>query len=190
MRYLLAISLPAALGVTLLAEPILHLLYGEAFRTAAYTLSVLVLTLIPYGIVRYHAYVLVGANHQRIDLAINVVMSILNILLNLVLIPRYGHLGAAIATFVSICAYGILQYGYLLRRLPGWAAPITIPASVVLGCIAMTFWVWFFREWHLIFVIPVAMSIYGTCLLTGGFFSQSELKLLGLDRFRLWWKRP
>jgi O-antigen/teichoic acid export membrane protein len=190
MRYLLALSLPAAIGVTLLAGPILQLLYGEAFRTAAHTLSVLILTLVPYGIVRYHAYVLVGANHQRIDLALNIIMSVLNIVLNFVLIPRYGHLGAAIATFVSICAYGILQYGYLFRRLPGWAASITIPTPIIIGCLALTSWVWLFREYNVMFVIPIAALIYGTCLIVGGFFSPSELKLLGLDRLRIGSKRP
>lgn len=189
MRYLLAISLPAAIGVTLLADPILQLLYGEAFRTAAYTLGVLILTLIPYGIVRYHAYVLVGANHQRVDLALNIVMSVLNIVLNLVLIPRYGHLGAAIATFVSICVYGILQYVYLLRRLPGWAAPITIPTPVILGCLALTLWVWPFRDYNLAFVIPLAVLIYSACLFGSGFFSRSELRLLGFDRLHHWIKR-
>ena len=131
MRYLIALSLPAAIGVTMLAQPILQLLYGEAFRTAAYTLSVLILTLVPYGFVRYHAYVLVGANHQRVDLVLNVIMSILNVLLNLILIPRYGHFGAALATLVSICMYGAIQYGYLRCRLPGMAAPLAIPPGAL-----------------------------------------------------------
>ena len=184
MRYLFALSLPTAIGVTMLAAPILQLLYGEAFRAAAYTLSVLILTLVPYGIVRYHAYVLVGANHQRIDLALNVVMSVLNVLLNLLLIPRYGHLGAAIATFVSICAYGILQYGYLLRRLPGHAAPIAIPAPVMFACAAMALCVWLLRDLNLFIVITLAALLYGVCLFAGRFFSDAELKLLGLNRLR------
>ena len=168
----------------MLAAPILQLLYGEAFRAAAYTLSVLILTLVPYGIVRYHAYVLVGANHQRIDLALNVVMSVLNVLLNLLLIPRYGHLGAALATFVSICVYGILQYGYLLRRLPGHAAPIAIPAPVMFGCAAMALCVWLLRDLNLFIVITLAALLYGVCLFAGRFFSDAELKLLGLNRLR------
>lgn len=184
MRYLLALSLPTAIGVTMLAAPILQLLYGEAFRAAAYTLSVLILTLVPYGIVRYHAYVLVGANHQRIDLALNVVMSVLNVLLNLLLIPRYGHLGAALATFVSICVYGILQYGYLLRRLPGHAAPIAIPAPVMFACAAMALCVWLLRDLNLFIVITLAALLYGVCLFAGRFFSDAELKLLGLNRLR------
>jgi O-antigen/teichoic acid export membrane protein len=185
MRYLLAISLPAAIGVTLLAEPILHLLYGPAFRTAAYTLSVLILTLIPYGFVRYHAYVLLGANHQRVDLILNIVMSVLNILLNFLLIPRFGHLGAAIATFISIGAYSILQYGYLLRNLPDRAARITVPITLLAATLLMASVVLIFRDYNIVFVIALAGFLYAASLFVSGFFSDSELKLLGLDRLFL-----
>lgn len=186
MRYLLAFSLPAAIGVTLLGSPILQLLYGEAFRTAAYTLSVLILTLIPYGFVRYHAYVLVGANHQRVDLVLNVVMSGLNIVLNLVLIPLYGHLGAAIATIISISAYGILQYSYLVRKLPGHAAQLGVSVVVLVSSAAMGLVVWLVRDIGIFASIMAGVVAYGVSLLAGGFFSQTELQLLKMDRLSNW----
>lgn len=182
IRYLLALSLPAAFGITLLAGPFLELLYGEGFSAASDTLSILILTLIPYGIVRYHAYVLLGANHQRIDLALNIVMSIINIALNLALIPEYGHFGAAIATFISICIYGLLQYGYLVKKLPGRAAPISLPPVVLVASTVMALVVWLMRDMHLMVVIPAAVVTYGGLLLAGGFFSEAELKLIGLHR--------
>ena len=184
IRYLLALSLPAAIGVTLLAQPILVLLYGPAFDAAAPTLGILILTLIPYSIVRYHAYVLLGSNHQRVDLLLNLVMSAVNIGLNFILIPRYGHLGAAIATFVSICAYGLLQYGYLIRMLPGHAAPITVPPLLLAACTSMAFCVWMLRDLNLSIAIVAGALMYGGFLLAGGFFSDTELKLLGLRKLR------
>jgi O-antigen/teichoic acid export membrane protein len=184
MRYLLALSIPAAIGVTLLAQPILFLLYGPGFGAAASTLSVLVLTLVPYSIVRYHAYVLIGANHQRVDLVLNLVMSAANIALNFLLIPRYGHFGAAVATFVSICAYGLLQYGYLIRKLPGGAAPITFPPLLLGACTLMAFGVWMLRDFNLYVAIVTGALVYGGCMVAGGFFSDSEIELLGLGRLR------
>jgi len=188
-RYLLALSLPTAVGITLLAGPLLELLYGAEFSAAADTLSVLILTLIPYGIVRYHAYVLLGANHQRIDLILNVGMSIINIMLNLALIPVYGHLGAAIATFISICVYGLLQYGYLVKKLPGHAAPVSLPAVVLVACTIMALLVWLMRDLNLMFVILAAVLTYGGFLLAGGFFSEAELKVAGLHRLRQRFRR-
>ena len=184
MRYLLVLTLPAAIGITVLAAPILELLYGADFRAASNTLSVLILTLIPYGIVRYHAYVLLGANHQRIDLILNIVMSIINIMLNLALIPVYGHLGAAIATFISICIYGLLQYSYLAKKLPGRAAPMTLPPVVLVSCTVMALCVWLMRDLNLMLVILSAALVYGGFMLAGGFFSEAELKVVGIHRLR------
>jgi O-antigen/teichoic acid export membrane protein len=183
-RYLLALSLPAAIGITLLAGPLLELLYGAKFSAASDTLSILILTLIPYGFVRYHAYVLVGANHQRIDLTLNIVMSIINIMLNMALIPVYGHLGAAIATFISICLYGLLQYAYLAKKLPGRAAPINLPPVVLGACAMMALCIWLLRDFNLLAIIVIAVLVYGGCLLAWGFFSETELKLLGAHRLR------
>ena len=181
IRYLLALSLPAAIGITLLAGPLLELLYGAQFSAASDTLSILILTLIPYGIVRYHAYVLLGANHQRIDLALNIVMSIINIVLNLALIPVYGHLGAAIATFISICIYGLLQYGYLVKKLPGRAAPMNLPPAVLVACTVMALCVWLMRDFNLLAVILSAAFTYTGCLLASGFFSETELDIIGIQ---------
>lgn len=184
IRYLLALALPIAIGITLLAGPVLHLLYGDKFAAAGNTLSVLIITLIPYAIVRYHAYVLLGANHQRIDMNLNIVMSLVNIVLNVILIPIYAHLGAAIATFVSICVYGLLQYIYLTRKLPGHAAPLSLPPVTLFSSALMGVCVWLARDMNLMFVIPMAVIVYGGLMISGGFFSQAELEITGLDRIR------
>lgn len=181
-RYLFVVSLPAAVCATVVAGPILALLYGEPFRTAGHTLSVLIWTVVPYGWVRYHAYVLVAADRQRIDLALNVLMSIVNVLVNLLLIPAYGHLGAALATFVSVCVYGLVQYGYLLRHLPGHAAPIRLQPAPLLAAAIMGTCVWLLREENVLLGLGLAPMVYGGTLLAVGFFSPSELRLLHIDR--------
>jgi len=132
LRYLIALSLPTAVCASLLATPGLLMLYGKGFDAASTTLSVLIFTLIPYGVVRYHAYLLVAANKQRVDLTLNIIMSVINVLLNLVLIPRYAHLGAALSTLIAICVYAALQYWYLYRFLPGYAGTISLQPSVVI----------------------------------------------------------
>jgi O-antigen/teichoic acid export membrane protein len=190
MRYLMTISLPAAIGVILLAEPILTLLYGQAFVEATSTFSILIFTLVPYSVVRYHAYVLVGANHQRMDLLLNAIMSGVNVVLNLILIPRYSYLGAAIATFVSICTYGVFQYVYFLRKLPGRAALPTVSPITLAACAAMAVVVWVLRDGNIFVSVGVGTLIYGVCLLVGGFFSEAELRLLLGDRLRWILRRP
>jgi len=182
MRYLMGISLPVSIGGILLSGPILELLYGSSFLVASSTLSILMLSIIPYSIVRYHAYVLVGANHQQADLWLNVILSLINVMLNLIWIPNYGYLGAALATFISICAYAILQFLYLKFYLPGHGASLKIPFVIIVGCAAMTLILLLIRDGNVIISIMLGCMTYFAIILMGGFFTKSELKLLKIDR--------
>jgi O-antigen/teichoic acid export membrane protein len=177
MRYLVAMTLPAAVCTSVFSGPLLQLLYGPGFADAIPTLSALMWTLVFYGVVRYHAYVLVAANCQRVDLWLNIVMSAVNIGLNFVLIPRYSHLGAAFATLISILAYGAIQYWYLRTRLPGYAAPFSVPPIIPIASLAVGSMVWWMKDVNALLVIALAILVYGALLLAGGFFTRAELGL-------------
>jgi len=186
MRYLFAASLPLAVGATVLAEPVLTLLYGEPFRTAGLTLTILMWTLVPYAWVRYHAYVLVAAELQRIDMLLNVAMSAVNIALNLVLIPAYGSLGAAIATLTSVGVYGLAQYGYLTRKLADYRAPTTAQGGPLAAAAAMGICIWLVRGCGPIVGVALGGCVYLAALVAMGFFTSAELRLLHLDRRFSW----
>jgi len=182
LRYLLAICLPAAVFIALAARPLLGLLYGAEFESAAPTLAVLVWTLIPFSLVRYHAYVLIAAGRQRIDLLLNVAMSVINVLLNLFLIPRYNHFGAACATLAALCILALLQHQYMQRYLPGHAAPIRIPAAVWIAAGSVGLCTWLLRDVSFVLVAVLVPLVYLAALLGGRFFTRAELKYLGVDR--------
>jgi O-antigen/teichoic acid export membrane protein len=182
VRYLVALTLPAAVCVSVFSGPILELLYGHNYADAIPTLAILMWTLVFYGFVRYHAYVLLAANCQRIDLALNIVMCLLNIVLNLVLIPRYSHMGAALATLISILAYGITQYWYLRRRFPGFAAPLSMHPIVPIASVLVGVLVWWLRDMQPLLVIVLAIVAYGVLLVAGGFFTRAELAMFAAYR--------
>ena len=137
LRFLAIVTIPMVVGGTILAGPLLAFTVGEEFRAAGPTLSVLLWTAIPYTFTRYYAYVIVGANHERVDLFLNVVLSAVNIALNVLLIPSYGSVGAAAATLISIVLFGTGQYMYLLRRLPGHLAPMPEMAKPIAAVAVM-----------------------------------------------------
>jgi O-antigen/teichoic acid export membrane protein len=178
MRYLMATSLPAAIFLTLLPHPVLGLLYGTQFDAAAPTLSALIWTLLPYSVVRYHAYVLVAANRQRVDLILNIAMSAVNIVFNLILIPLYSHFGAACATLLSLCMLCALQYQYLRRRLPGYAAWPSVPPVVLIATAVVGVCAWLLRGSSIWIAVALAPALYVIALLYGGFFTSTELRFL------------
>ena len=182
MRYLTALTLPAAVCTSVFSRQVLELLYGPGFGSAAPTLAVLMWTLVFYGLVRYHAFVLLAANRQRVDLVLNAAMLLVNVALNYFLIPRYSHLGAALATLSAILAYGTLQYWYLARYLRGYAAPIIIPPVVPIASLAVGALVLWMQNMSALLVVPAAIAVYILILLGGGFFTREELALIRVGR--------
>ena len=180
-RYLIALTLPIAITMSMIGKDALVLLFGEEFQSAAITVSVLAWALVPYGIVRYNAYLLFATDRQNVDLIINIVMSLLNVLLNLVLIPVYGHLGAAIATLCSIIIYLILQGLYIRFYLTDFVSELTVPVTVVISSMIMAIVLWFAIKVHIVLAVLAAPSFYFAGLILTGFFSKSELVLLKLD---------
>lgn len=55
------------------------------------------------------------SKHYRFDLYLNAVLIVLAIILNMILIPKYGIEGAALATFISLFLYNFLKW-FLLKR--------------------------------------------------------------------------
>jgi O-antigen/teichoic acid export membrane protein len=63
------------------------------------------------------ATVLQACNLQIKLQNINIISLIVNILINLLLIPQYGALGAGIASAISILIFNILCFWYIKKHL-------------------------------------------------------------------------
>jgi O-antigen/teichoic acid export membrane protein len=117
IRYILVVLLPMAAGIFGLADPIVRLLFGEMFAPAAGVLKIVIWTLVPYGIVRVLASGLFASNRQVIDLKVNLMALLTNIILNFALIPRFGILGCAWATMLSIWIFLAFQMVFLKEEI-------------------------------------------------------------------------
>lgn len=109
-----------ALAVTLLSHRIIILLYGSAFLPAAPVLALHVWTLIAvaYGLT---SSVWLAAEKRTSVLMIRTVCGgVANVALNLVLIPRFGIIGAALATLVAMFVASMFMlpfFGSTARRI-------------------------------------------------------------------------
>jgi O-antigen/teichoic acid export membrane protein len=179
-RYLAAGSIPAAIGLSLLARPVLVLLFGEEFAAADDTLVVLIWVVVPYAWVRFNAYALVAAERQHIDLMFNAAMTALNVVLNLILIPRYGSLGAAMALLAAMTAHLLAQHVYLRRHLSGRAAPLRSDPAVLVAAVVLAACVYVLKETNFWSAAILGGGAYGLVLLCGGFFHRNRESLTAL----------
>lgn len=95
------ISLAQSIGMTVLAKPLVNLLYGAEYAPTAGILCVAVwyVTFSYYGSVR-NVWIL-AEGKQKYLFGINVIGAVANVLSNLLLIPRWGGVGAAVASLIT-----------------------------------------------------------------------------------------
>lgn len=95
------LGIPIFLGGILLAPQIINFIYGSQYQNAILAFQILVGTLLIIYLNNTFNSALFSANYQGILFLITFVGVILNILLNLMLIPKYSLYGAAIATLIT-----------------------------------------------------------------------------------------
>lgn len=99
--YALAVSMPVALLLLDRSDWIIELLFGSSFQPSIAPLRWLVWSL-PAVTFRAVFRNLLLTSHQEVtNLLLSLVTALLNVALNLALIPRHGIVGAAVATLVS-----------------------------------------------------------------------------------------
>jgi len=90
----------AALG-TLLAGPLIAVLFGAAYEPAAALFAVLIWSAVFFVLSAARAHALVLMERSTAHALAAAIGAALNIALNLVLIPRHGAMGAAAATLLG-----------------------------------------------------------------------------------------
>ena len=93
----------AAIGLVLylFSKQVILLLYGPLFSDSVLSLSILSGVVFFLFVNGYLAYVMIATNNDRTVALILVISTILNVLFNFYLIPRYSHVGAALSTLFS-----------------------------------------------------------------------------------------
>ena len=101
MLQLFAGTLPLAVGGAMLASGIIIHIFGIHFVAAAAPLAILVWSVIPAVWRNVPQAGLIALSRQSEVLRIAAITAVVNLLLNLALIPEHGMIGAAIATLAS-----------------------------------------------------------------------------------------
>jgi O-antigen/teichoic acid export membrane protein len=133
-RYLIAAVLAASLGIGLFATELLIVLTRPEYYPASPYVGFLTYMYVFGG---FNAILTTGAMMGKrlgsISSAV-VVGAVVNLVLNAVLIPRYGIAGATVATVIGYAVPQIVLYSLLQRRFP-----IAYPVGRILGVLGVQF---------------------------------------------------
>lgn len=106
-RHTFWLSVVIAVGILLVGEPFIVLLYGEAFRPAAWALLLLLPGIVFYNMAGVTVSDIAGRGRPLATTPHALIALVLNVILNLLLIPRYDFAGAAIASSISYSYFGL-----------------------------------------------------------------------------------
>lgn len=178
-RQMILWALPMAVGGALAAEPIIRLLYGPEFSQAVAPFRILVWSVVTVYANAAFAFLLLARGGDRRYLAAAAAGAVVNMGLNLVVIPLAGMIGAALTTIVSeLTVLGLLLWW--TRDVSRVALPAAIRIAVI-PTLVMSLVVWPLRD--SIVAIPAGVVAYGvTAALTGAIPIRDLIKGWRSDR--------
>jgi O-antigen/teichoic acid export membrane protein len=157
IRFSALILIPSVMGVALLAEPLLGILIGEhaSAEEKNYALICISFAVFSFGIPWGDLLAVAGKTRQLFIL--NGTLAGINILLNFLLIPDWGILGAVCSTLACHILFTIVSYSSIQNVLP-----FNIPWRQLLLCFVCSF----FAVTSLYFIViklTIVLSLIISC---------------------------
>lgn len=113
VKYALLVSIPIAIIGNIIAHKLIIFTFGAEYANSVIVFKILLLSVIFSFIVLLGGTALGSINKQKIAVWYSAIVLALNIILNLILIPRMGHIGAGIASLISFVTLALLITIYL-----------------------------------------------------------------------------
>ena len=184
LRYLIILGTPISIGLFILSKRLIMFIFGNEFIKSTPILQVLVFT-IPFLFINYLiGNLLMSIDKQKYFTITTGLCALINIILNLILIPYYSYLGAAIATVITeIINLGMLFYYskkfILTVNILSKSTLKSMISGIIMGII-----IYNIQFLHIIFIVSIGIITYFTSLFILGIEKEDkELIKLVIKKF-------
>lgn len=177
-KYMNIISIPIAFGTSILSQKLIYLFYGNNFLPASNALSILIWAepFIFFAIV--NGSIFYASGMQKHVFVLSLFGAVQNLILNLLLIPKYGIVGASLSTVFTFFGFGfILQYQIEKMRQPIKDFFITALKPAICSAI-MCIFTYFFYSLNIFLIIILSTLIYSFLLIVTGCIGSEDLEYL------------
>jgi O-antigen/teichoic acid export membrane protein len=184
VKYIQMMMVPVCLVGVALAKPVVQLIYGTDYLPMVVPLRVLIAStaLTSLGVVA--ASLVVGTDKQSFIAKYGTVVAILNITLDLSLIPKHGALGASVANCSAQIVGVIGGIVYVLRYAKAgfpWRTTATIYCAALIAMAPLAY----FSNWVRPELGSLAVSIiFGVVLYVGILAMSGELSMAAISTVR------
>jgi len=175
LKYLLMLSLPIAVGATVLADKLIITLYTDEFANSIPLMRILIWTLPVLFLSELMGALINVLRQERAGARVNVINAVLSVGLNLALVPTAGAVGAAVAQ-VSGRGIRLGQYWRLLGSALLVGGRWKELVRVVVAAGGMGVGLLFLRQFNLFVAIGAGALLYLVLLLVLRAIERDELR--------------
>jgi O-antigen/teichoic acid export membrane protein len=176
--YLLLLGLPIALGTTILARPIINLMYGSEYKDAVPILQILAWWLF-FSFLTYIQSLALGAIHQEREFArIRIGTAIFGVILTFILIIWLGIIGLAISSVATAIVYYLFLSKPIREYLIKDLLRLNIFVKIVVANTVMAIIVLLVNEYNLFLAVIAGVVSYIFAILFFGIVRYVEIKKL------------
>jgi O-antigen/teichoic acid export membrane protein len=176
MRLLFGLLIPILLLITANAGPLVELLYGRAYDPATPILRLLIAGIAMYTLLVVFCTIMSADGYPHRAFHISLGTAVIDLPLCLILVPKWGAPGAALATLIA-SALGVIAAGTLVLRRFGailpwgslWRAAISGMAILALS------WLWPSSGWVLLVELASLFGVYFLVLYVLGELKHLEI---------------
>lgn len=155
-RITLAMALPMAVGLVMLADPLVHAWVGPSFQASVPIIYALALAVTVRVGTSTASMLLKGAGRHRLVAATNLTMALTNLVLSVVLVRWLGLMGVAVGTLIPI----VLGAGLVI--FPAACCRVELP---VLSVLAEAVWPALWPVLLMALLLAATRNLFGTNLI-------------------------
>ncbi|MDA0524408.1 flippase [Methanococcoides alaskense] len=176
-KYIVMLMLPTTVGLYVISEKLILLLYTVEFSNSIFALQILAGTIIANSINSIQTSALAATNKQKLNLIAVAICCVINVILNIVLIPKYSYVGAALATLISVILLFSIGYYFIYKHLSMQSLnKETIKPIAASGIMGLALFV--LLELNLILLIVIGVLIYTIALILLKGFTKEDLTMV------------
>ncbi len=136
IRWIIFITFPLTLVMIAFPDSLLRMFYGDSYVAGALAMSIFTLGLFFRSLSTVESLVLGGMRLLGLELKVALVCAVVNVLLNVLLIPHYGIVGASAASAIAFLISTIM-FIYYARKHVGFRFPPETLKALFAGVIAL-----------------------------------------------------
>jgi O-antigen/teichoic acid export membrane protein len=177
IKYMYALAMPMAVGVTLLGKEIVTMIYGAKFLPSVAALDILIWAEFFVFLDVLLGQMLLSINKEKITMINAGVGAALNIGLNLILIPRLGIEGSALATLATEFYFFVMSF-VMLQRYGHSVYLRNLLFKPLVATSIMALFITTYNQLNLFAVISISAAIYFVILYLIRYISEEDISLI------------